>query len=38
MFERTINLVNDRIINYRFDPSEKWLVSIGIAPGSLEKP
>ena len=38
MFERTINLVNNQIINYRFDPYEKWLVLIGIALGSLEKP
>ena len=37
MFERTINLVNNQIINYRFDPDEKWLVLIGIALGSLEK-
>lgn len=36
MFERTANLVNNQIINYRCDPSEKWLVLIGIAPGSPE--
>ena len=36
MFERTANLVNNQIINYRSDPSEKWLVLIGIAPGSPE--
>lgn len=36
MFERTANLVNNQIINYRCDPSEKWLVVIGIAPGSAE--
>nr|CAN71721.1 hypothetical protein VITISV_012220 [Vitis vinifera] len=38
MFERTANLVNNQIINYRCDPSEKWLVLIGIAPGSPERP
>ncbi|KAF8402617.1 hypothetical protein HHK36_010706 [Tetracentron sinense] len=38
MFERTANLANNQIINYRCDPSEKWLVLIGIAPGSPEKP
>lgn len=36
MFERTANLVNNQIINYRCDPTEKWLVLIGIAPGSPE--
>ena len=36
VFERTANLVNNQIINYRCDPSEKWLVLIGIAPGSPE--
>lgn len=34
MFERTANLANNQIINYRCDPSGKWLVLIGIAPGS----
>ncbi|KAK4774368.1 hypothetical protein SAY86_009303 [Trapa natans] len=38
VFERTANLVNNQIINYRCDPSEKWLVLIGIAPGSPERP
>ncbi|KAK4798250.1 hypothetical protein SAY86_030576 [Trapa natans] len=38
MFERTANLVNNQIINYRCDSSEKWLVLIGIAPGSPERP
>ncbi|GAB2274517.1 Clathrin heavy chain [Dionaea muscipula] len=38
MFERTANLVNNQIINYRCDPSDKWLVLIGIAPGSPERP
>lgn len=36
MFERTANLTNNQIINYRCDPSEKWLVLIGIAPGAPE--
>ncbi|ONK67911.1 uncharacterized protein A4U43_C05F5080 [Asparagus officinalis] len=38
MFDRTANLTNNQIINYRCDPSEKWLVLIGIAPGSPERP
>ncbi|OWM87409.1 hypothetical protein CDL15_Pgr022520 [Punica granatum] len=38
MFERTANLVNNQIINYRCDPTEKWLVLVGIAPGSPERP
>ncbi|CAI0415749.1 unnamed protein product [Linum tenue] len=37
MFERTANLASNQIINYRCDPSEKWLVLIGIAPGSPER-
>ena len=36
MFDRTANLANNQIINYRCDPTEKWLVLIGIAPGSPE--
>lgn len=36
VFERTANLASNQIINYRCDPSEKWLVLIGIAPGSPE--
>lgn len=36
MFERTANLANNQIINYRCDPTEKWLILIGIAPGSQE--
>lgn len=36
MFDRTANLANNQIINYRCDPNEKWLVLIGIAPGSAE--
>ncbi|CAO2817070.1 unnamed protein product [Amaranthus hypochondriacus] len=38
VFERTANLANNQIINYKCDPSEKWLVLIGIAPGSPERP
>ncbi|KAK8647486.1 hypothetical protein V6N13_121222 [Hibiscus sabdariffa] len=38
MFDRTANLVNNQIINYKCDPSEKWLVLIGIAPGAPERP
>ncbi|KAH8496867.1 hypothetical protein H0E87_019559 [Populus deltoides] len=37
MFERTANLQSNQIINYKCDPSEKWLVLIGIAPGSPER-
>ncbi|KAL5997908.1 Clathrin heavy chain 2, partial [Asimina triloba] len=37
MFDRTANLSNNQIINYHCDPSEKWLVLIGIAPGSSER-
>lgn len=36
VFDRTANLANNQIINYRCDPTEKWLVLIGIAPGSTE--
>lgn len=36
MFDRTANLASNQIINYKCDPSEKWLVLIGIAPGSPE--
>lgn len=36
VFDRTANLANNQIINYRCDPSEKWLVLIGIAPGNPE--
>ncbi|KAG6533335.1 hypothetical protein ZIOFF_007202 [Zingiber officinale] len=36
MFDRAANLTNNQIINYRCDPSEKWLVLIGIAPGAPE--
>ena len=36
MFDRTGNLIGNQIVKYRCDPSEKWLVLIGIAPGALE--
>jgi hypothetical protein len=36
MFDRTANMGNNQIINYRCDPSEKWLVLVGIAPGAPE--
>ena len=36
MFDRTANLANNQIINYKCSPNEKWLVLIGIAPGPPE--
>ncbi|RWW24696.1 hypothetical protein GW17_00011003 [Ensete ventricosum] len=36
MFDRAANLTNNQIINYKCDPTEKWLVLIGIAPGAPE--
>ena len=36
MFDRTANMQGNQIINYRCDPSEKWLVLIGIAQGPPE--
>ena len=36
MFDRAANLTNNQIINYKCDPTEKWLVLIGIAPGASE--
>eukprot|EP00899_Mesostigma_viride_P014185 jgi/Mesvir1/22768/Mv14160-RA.1 len=38
MFDRTANLTGNQIINYRADPTGKWLVLIGIAPGAPERP
>ncbi|KAF9611320.1 hypothetical protein IFM89_030109 [Coptis chinensis] len=38
MFDRTANLTNNQIVSYRCDPAEKWLVLIGIAPGTPERP
>lgn len=37
VFDRTANLENTQIINYRVDPQEKWCVLIGIAPGAPER-
>jgi hypothetical protein len=37
VFDRTPNLENTQIINYRVDPLEKWCVLIGIAPGAPER-
>jgi len=36
-FDRTANLQDNQIINYRSDPSGNWLVLIGIAPGAPER-
>eukprot|EP00898_Chlorokybus_atmophyticus_P005972 jgi/Chlat1/6376/Chrsp44S09041 len=38
MFDRTANLSGNQIINYRCDPTERWLVLVGIAPGAPERP
>ncbi|CAI5479630.1 unnamed protein product [Closterium sp. Yama58-4] len=38
MFERAANLNGNQIINYRSDPSVKFLALIGIAPGAPERP
>ena len=37
VFDRTSNLDNTQIINYRVDAQEKWCVLIGIAPGAPER-
>lgn len=37
VFDRTPNLENTQIINYRVDEGEKWCVLIGIAPGAPER-
>lgn len=37
VFDRTPNLENTQIINYRVDPQEKWCVLVGIAPGAPER-
>ena len=37
VFDRTTNLENTQIINYRVDAAEKWCVLIGIAPGAPER-
>ena len=36
MFYQTDNLTGNQIINYRCNPSEKWLVLIGITPRAPE--
>ena len=38
VFDRTSNLENTQIISYRVDPTEKWCVLVGIAPGAPERP
>ncbi|KAJ4893151.1 Clathrin heavy chain 1 [Raphanus sativus] len=38
MFDRAAKLENNQIINYKCSPNEKWLVLIGIEPGSPERP
>ena len=37
VFDRSSNLENTQIISYRIDPTEKWCVLIGIAPGAPER-
>ncbi|XP_071711634.1 clathrin heavy chain 1-like isoform X2 [Rutidosis leptorrhynchoides] len=36
MFDRAVSLLNNQIIDYKCDPSEKWLVLIGISTRSPE--
>ena len=38
MFDRSQQLANNQIISYKVDPSEKWMILIGIAPGAAERP
>lgn len=38
LFDRAANLEQTQIISYRADPSEKWCVLVGIAPGAPERP
>ncbi|CAH8290985.1 unnamed protein product [Eruca vesicaria subsp. sativa] len=38
MFDRATKLANNQIINYKCSLNEKWLVLIGIEPGSPERP
>ena len=38
VFDRAANLENTQIISYRVDPTEKWCVLVGIAPGAPERP
>jgi clathrin heavy chain len=37
-FDRAANLENTQIISYRVDPTAKWCVLVGIAPGAAERP
>lgn len=37
-FDRAANLEQTQIISYRMDPTEKWCVLVGIAPGAPERP
>ena len=38
VFDRAANLEQTQIISYRVDPTEKWCVLVGIAPGAPERP
>ncbi|PSC73488.1 clathrin heavy chain [Micractinium conductrix] len=38
VFDRAANLEATQIISYRVDPTEKWCVLVGIAPGAPERP
>lgn len=38
VFDRATNLENTQIISYRVDPTGKWCVLVGIAPGAPERP
>lgn len=38
VFDRAANLENTQIISYRVNPTEKWCVLVGIAPGAPERP
>lgn len=38
VFDRAANLEGTQIISYRVDPTEKWCVLVGIAPGAPERP
>ena len=38
VFDRTPNLEGTQIISYRVDPTAKWCVLVGIAPGAPERP
>ncbi len=38
IFDRAANLENTQIISYRVDPTGKWCVLVGIAPGAAERP